>query len=360
MTRPLRVAVSLVGLAAPRTTGLERYGIELVRALRREAPADVAVVPVVHRWAAELLAASGDSGPCAVVPEHLPRPLAAEAWLAGWERRHRPDLLHVTAFGAPAVGAAPVVLTVHDTVPWDLPETISRGNRWYFRPAMDRTLRSGRLRAVVSPASATAHEVAERWGLSVPCVGIHTGLDDGWFATSAPTARTPGPLRLLTVGTLEPRKGLDVVAAALPPLRAAGIEVAWRLVGRQGWGDVALPEGLEVLGAVDDAELRTLYASTDVLVAPSLMEGFDLPVAEALAAGCAVVASDIPVHREVFGDDAVLVPAGDAGALVTALATAADDVDLLRSTRPDRTASVRRLRWPDAVAALVDLWRDVA
>ena len=360
MTRPLRVAVSLVGLAAPRTTGLERYGVELVRALRREAPDDVAVVPVVHRWAAEMLAESGDNGPCAVVPEHLPRPLAAEAWLAGWERRHRPDLLHVTAFGAPALGSTPVVLTVHDTVPWDLPETISRGNRWYFRPAVDRTLRSSRLRAVVSPASVTADEVATRWGLGVPCVGIHTGLDDGWFAATVPAARPPGPLRLLTVGTLEPRKGLDVVAAALPLLRAAGVAVSWRLVGRQGWGDIALPEGLEVLGAVDDAELRSLYATTDVLVAPSLMEGFDLPVAEALAAGCAVVASDIPVHREVFGDDAVLVPAADAGALVAALRAAADDVDLLWSTRPLRTAAVRRLRWSDAVRALVDLWRDVA
>ena len=67
------------------------------------------------------------------------------------------------------------------------------------------------------------------------------------------------------------------------------------------------------------------------------------------------MASDIPVHREVFGDDAVLVPAGDAAALVVALASAAVDVELLWAGRADRTASVRRLRWPDAVAALVDL-----
>jgi glycosyltransferase involved in cell wall biosynthesis len=60
---------------------------------------------------------------------------------------------------------------------------------------------------------------------------------------------------------------------------------------------------VEVRGFVDDAELAGLRAGAVAVVTPSLNEGFDLPVVEALAAGVPVVASDIPVHREILGDD---------------------------------------------------------
>ena len=357
----MKVAVSLVGLAQPRTTGLERYGIELVKALRQYAPADVSVVPLVHGWAAVEL-----GGSCAVVPRRLPRPVAAEAWTAGWLRRHRPDLLHVASFAAPAGVGVPFVATVHDTVAWDMPEAQSRGGRLYFRPALERSLRSRQLRAVVAHADWTAQEIRRRWHLTVPAAGIGIGLAPVWF--SAPAGDRPdGPVRLLTVGTHEPRKGLDVVDRAVRLLTTAGVPFEWRLVGRNGWGEVAPPAGVTLVGVVDDDELRRLYRRADVLVAPSLAEGFDLPVAEALAGGAAVVASDIPVHAELFGDVARLVPAGDAEALADVLTWWAERVErgersaqALHDERDGRAVLARRFSWEDTVDTLVRIWRQAA
>ncbi len=358
----IRVAVSLVGLGQPRTTGLERYGIELVRALRRYAPRDVAVLPVAHRWAAERL-----GGPCAVVPDRLPRPAAMEAWLPRWLSRARPDLLHVVPFGAPALGRTPFVLTVHDMVPWDLPEALSRGNRWYFRPTVERSLASPWLRAVVSHAEWTAAEVARRWHLAVPCRGIGVGLTDEWFAgPSGP--REPGPLRLLTVGTLEPRKGLHEVAVAARLLAERGVQVEWSLAGRQGWGGVDVPPGVRPLGPIDDERLRQEYRRADVVVAPSHAEGFDLPVAEGLAAGCEVVASDLPVHRELFDGLATFVPVADGAALASAVearaASVTDEVQARSVTdeecshgRDARSSAAHRFGWERTVAELVTVWR---
>ena len=76
--------------------------------------------------------------------------------------------------------------------------------------------------------------------------------------------------------------------------------------------------GVRWLGEVSDDRLAELYRGS-VVVQPSLHEGFDMPLAEALAAGAAVVVSDIPVHREVAGDAALYAPPEDARALSAAI-----------------------------------------
>lgn len=358
MSEPaMRVALSMVGLSKPRTTGLERYGIEMIRAARAHAPDDVEIVPVVHDWAAEVL-----GGSCIVVPRHLARPLAAEAWLPVQFARTPVDLLHVLSFAPPALGATPFVVTVHDLAAWDLPHAQSRGNRWYFRPALERSLRSPQLRAIVSHAQSTADEAARRWRLSVPARGIPIGLDDVWFPDTQLDVRPPGALRLLSVGTVEPRKGLDIVSGSVRLLHERGLDFEWRLVGRNGWGVDAPPRGVKVAGVVSDSELRSLYAWADVVVAPSLEEGFDLPVAEALASGTPVIASDIRVHRELFAPVAQLVAAGNADALADAIEIAAGRAQSaceLQEERRERQAFARRFNWPTAIASLVQLWRMV-
>ena len=80
-----------------------------------------------------------------------------------------------------------------------------------------------------------------------------------------------------------------------------------------------LGPALRELGRLPQPELNALYASATLFAFPSLHEGFGLPVLEAMAAGCPVVASDIPAVREVAGDAAVLVPPADTGAWAEAL-----------------------------------------
>jgi glycosyltransferase involved in cell wall biosynthesis len=137
----------------------------------------------------------------------------------------------------------------------------------------------------------------------------------------------PPPTRpdyVLTVGSLDLRKGQDVLLRALASVDDANLV----LVGPDGWraGTIrALAEQLgvahrvEFAGHVSDERLAELYAGAAVVCVPSRAEGFGLPVLEAMAAGVPVVASDLPATREVGGDDVAFVPADDPEALATAL-----------------------------------------
>ena len=99
-------------------------------------------------------------------------------------------------------------------------------------------------------------------------------------------------------------------------------------------------------GYLDTAELRRLVAGAAALVYPSSYEGFGLPPLEAFAAGTPVVASDLPVVREVTGTLASLVPVGDevalAGALRDVLAEPGTD-----AARAARQARAREFSWAD-------------
>lgn len=115
---------------------------------------------------------------------------------------------------------------------------------------------------------------------------------------------------LLMVGTLEPRKNHALLISAVESLRSSGWpRLRLVLVGSVGWG---LPEAaferlarrdwLYHLQGVPAAELRVLYRHAVATVCPSVAEGFDFPGVESQMAGGLVVASDIPVHREILRD----------------------------------------------------------
>ena len=127
------------------------------------------------------------------------------------------------------------------------------------------------------------------------------------------------PKRFLSVATLEPRKGHADIVEAFQTLWADGVDAHLTFVGRPGWGTTALQASLRELEATeprfswisdaDDARLASEYARAGTLVAASYAEGFGLPLIEAARHGCAVIARDIEVFREVepgftrfFGD----------------------------------------------------------
>jgi glycosyltransferase involved in cell wall biosynthesis len=173
---------------------------------------------------------------------------------------------------------------------------------------------------------------------------------------------------ILFVGTLEPRKGLAVVARAL--LRAVGPASRAKLVviGGGGWGGVRDDGALsllidqgrcDVLGYADDDVVARWRDRATLAVVPALDEGFGLPLLEALAAGVPTAASAVPVFSEVGGDAFVGVPAGDADEWADALDSLLDDDGArarLGCAGPPRAASFsierQRQALDDALAAL--------
>jgi hypothetical protein len=120
-----------------------------------------------------------------------------------------------------------------------------------------------------------------------------------------------------------------------------------------------LDDDVELLGWVADDRLTELYGGASVYVFPSLFEGFGLPVLEAMASGCAVVASDIPVLREVGGDAGVYVDPLDPAAIASGVCRAIGDQEVrakLASAGRARAASFTWVRTAAETAAVFGRW----
>jgi glycosyltransferase involved in cell wall biosynthesis len=329
------VGVDARALAARR--GIARYTHRMLEALAALDGVDVrALVPGRHPVApvdgaqmvrtvlpSRLLHATG----AALRRPHLDRLLGA------------PDVTWLPAPAPAAVGGR-YVLTVHDLSWEQRPEDFTRYERLWHRLARPRALAHGAA-AVVCDAPAVAGLLAERWAVTAQVV--EPGVDDVPAPAHAPRAGR----YLLYVGALEPRKGLDVLAAAWPRAAAAldGVELVIA-----GEGRVSVP-GATHLGHVGDEELHALYAGALAVVLPSRLEGYGLPPREAAAHGTPSVVSDLPTLRL---PGTLRVPPGDAAALAEALVRLPAERDrLVAELPPPRT-------WATAAAELRAVLEDAA
>ena len=269
-----------------------------------------------------------------------------------------------------AAGPPPVVVrTVHHVDDFTSPSLIDCQRQAILEP--DRILVvSERWREIL----------AEDYGTSADVV--HNGVDVARFRSADPDlvaalrqragaggAAGAGdrPL-ILAVGGIEPRKGSDTLMKAVAGLRKGGRRPVLAVVGGHSFQDyreyrdrvlasipdlgLRLDDDVVLLGTVPDAELPGWYAAADVLAFPSTKEGWGLAVLEAMSAGLPVVASDLPVFREYLrpGQDALMVPVDDAGALATALAAVLGDEALAARLRAAGHAVAARFTWAASAA----------
>jgi glycosyltransferase involved in cell wall biosynthesis len=263
-----------------------------------------------------------------VVHRPVPARLLHRAWMRGGEPPAEwltgtADVVHGTNFVLPKPRRAAGVVTVHDLTFLRYPELVDAASLAYRKLVPQAIQAAVR---VLTPTRAVADELIEAYRLPPERVcTTPLGVDLSWFdAVPAQPLGIPSAY-VLAVGTLQPRKGLDVLLAAYRALIAEDPTVPpLVLVGPPGWGPglnlMGLPPGRLVLtGYVDAPTLRGLVAGAAVLAFPSRYEGFGLPPLEAFAAATPVVASDLPAVREVLGRHASLVPPGDHEALAAAL-----------------------------------------
>jgi glycosyltransferase involved in cell wall biosynthesis len=258
--------------------------------------------------------------------------------------RFRPDVLHahwIVPQGIVATLVAPRVPTVVTTLGGDL-------------YALDGRVLRALKRLVLRRASAIT-VMNEEMRHAALALGAHPetvhvlpmGVDVSAFAGRRP-ARRPGPLRLLFVGRLVEKKGLAVLLEAVA---RSSVDIHLTVVG-----DGPLRATLETrarglpvtfTGQLGRARLADLYMEHDVVVTPSVraasgdQDGLPVALLEAMASGCAVVASDLPGINEAIVDtvSGMLVPAGDVVALRAAIESLAAEPTML-----DRLGGGARVR----------------
>jgi len=258
-------------------------------------------------------------------------PLWRHAFLLPWLARSRQDVLWAPETITPVWSPVPTVVTVHDLATVMFGAIKPRREEIAHRTAVRRSVRTAS--RVIAVSQATAHDLRRRWGVDERIIRVVPNGIDSTFTPGDRAAATAEVAQrwgvdapyVLFVGTLEPRKGLDVL------IEAAALARHWRLVlvGAVGFrGDdyaAAAREraGAALLGPVPDDALPDLYRAAEVLAAPSLYEGFGLTPIEAMACGTpAVVAGGSGGLVEVAGESAVVVSERSPTAWVDAIEAA--------------------------------------
>lgn len=319
----MRIALDCTPLLGQRT-GIGHYTANLLTELVPFAAGDSLVATAFTFRGRDQLA---DAVPAGV--EVAARPAPARALRTMWSHGTLPpvewltgriDLFHATNFVLPPTRRARGVLTVHDLAYLKYPQTVSSASLAY-RQLVPAGLR--RARVVCTPSRAVATQLQDAYGLAEDAIAVTPlGVDAAWHRATPPdedwrARHGLGSDYILAVGTIEPRKNLALLVAAYRKLLQTRADIPpLVLAGGSGWGAAldlhGIPEDRLVMpGHLPIDDLRTLVAGASVLVFPSLDEGFGLPPLEALACGVPVVASDLPVTREVLADQARYVSVTD-------------------------------------------------
>ncbi|HSM14166.1 MAG TPA: glycosyltransferase family 1 protein [Thermoanaerobaculia bacterium] len=352
-------------------TGIGVHTLEIAERLARRG--DLELVGLAHRRpaAAERLESAGvrievQPAPLGVVWQQLalPRRLAAGDL----------DLLWSPLQTLPRRLPVPAIVTLHDLAALLWPETLSWKIRWSQVPFLAHSLE--RAARVVAVSHATARDLAAAFpAAAARTVVIWNGVGPAWrpgdadaVAATRERLGAPGGY-FLSVGTLEPRKNLDLLLDAWEILRTEEpeLELPLLLGGPEGWKHAELkariaalaPAGVRHLGRLADAELRAVVQAATAFVYPSLYEGFGLPVAEAMACGVPVVVTASSSLPEVAGDAGLVVEPERPDELAHALLRLVREPGLAAELGGRGRERARRFSWDEAAERFAGLIHEV-
>jgi len=302
---------------------------------------------------------------------------------ASWDRFGRPtldsvfgtdlDLTHSpTPLRLPASGKS--IVTVCDLFFMDDPEKADREARERFLRKTEDSLRTADGLITISEFSAQA--IRKRFGLDAGKIKVTPLGLNRIFETPASAVEVAAIRRrldlsgefLLFVGALEPRKNCPALIEALALVHEKHIRLPLVIAGRSGGDEAAVQRAIEKRGLrawvrrpgyLEDIEIRALYHAATALVFPSLLEGFGLPLLEAMACGLPAVVSGVSSLPEVGGEAAVYFRPEDPENMAAMILRVLNDVPLRTSLCDRGPKRARDFSWRKNAESALDFYRTV-
>lgn len=275
-------------------------------------------------------------------------------------RQYRVDLLHSMAFVLPPWLPAPAVVTVYDLSFMHFPESFPPLQRRYLQRQTAQACRRARRVIVISRSS--GQDVQRFFAIPPQRIDVITPGVDAAFRplpkaeVAAFRQRKKLPPRfVLHVGTLQPRKNIPLLLEAFAQLTLPAIHLV--LVGGAGWlyeeifmrvQNLGLADVVHFAGYAPDEELPLWYNAADLLVFPSLYEGFGLPVVEAMACGTPVIAANTSSVPEAVGEAGLLFAPHQAAELAEQMTAVLQDKTLAESMRVKGLHQAQQFSWEKA------------
>ncbi|MEO8425049.1 MAG: glycosyltransferase family 1 protein [Actinomycetota bacterium] len=364
MTKP-RIGINLLWLLPEHAGGAEEYAIRVLRALDQMAPDGSEITLLCNRRFPSAYPELSDRFETAIAPiDGASRPLRIgmeSTWLVREAARARLHLVHHLNNVVPWIRNRPSVLTIHDLRPLVMPGTLGKTQGAYLRSRLGPSVRHS---AVITTPSAFVRQTvidlldadpARVQVVSAPLFPPAPSPVDG-----SGDAGVEGRFFIYPAIT-NIHKNHGTLLKAFAKVVAARADALLVLTGADGSAEGAVADSIARLGLGDNvlrlgrvpaARLDTLVKGAVALVYPSTYEGFGLPLAEAMAAGCPVIASDRSALPEVLGDAGILLDPDDVDGWADAMLRSLEDETLratliaagrerVRALTPDETA--RRL-----------------
>jgi glycosyltransferase involved in cell wall biosynthesis len=311
-----------------------------------------------------------ETPPARIVWEQLVLPLHL--------RRINAELVHGLVNVLPLATRCPGVVTVHDLSFVRTPETLPPFKRAYLT-ALCR-VSTARAAQIIAVSSQTATDLQHFFGTPASRITVvYNGVAARFGVRTPETLRTfrqrsGAPDRyLLYLGTLEPRKNLDLLVRAFArwhdACSPAERDVKLVVAGAKGWYYDEIFRTVEALELTDHVRfpgfvpgdmLPEWYAAAEAFVYPSVFEGFGLPVLEAMASGTPVICSQAPGISEVAGDAAITFAPHDEDALVAALHLVMGQPALRHTLQQRGLERAARFSWRRCAEETLALYQRVA
>jgi len=264
---------------------------------------------------------------------------------------------------------------IHDLTYLYFPEAVEEKNLAHLRRVVPRSIKKADF--IITVSESVKKDLVKEFNLDPSrCIVTPIPPDESFFTTVSKTQidkvrskyKIPHDKKYIYfIGNLEPRKNLKTLIEAYQLLpEDIKNEYSLILAGGKGWKSEAtqkalqkaINEGSDIqhIGFIDQKDSPALYQGASLFVMPSLYEGFGIPVLEAMVSGCPVVASDIPVLKEVGGDYATYANPKSAQSFSKVIQK------VLKTEKPSRKKlqeNVRRYSWEDNVSKITEAVRSL-
>ncbi len=284
-------------------------------------------------------------------------------------RAQPPELYHAVEYAQPLLPRIPVVVTVHDLIPFVMPRLYP----WLHR---ERALAMRQLRhadAVIAVSHSTADDLERIAGVDrsrITVIGegvtLPSRMSDAQLTKVKQRLHLPDRF-VLAVGTFDPRKRIGALTSVVRRLRAdhdvalviAGFQGSFAAAVQRSVRDARIDTVTRVVGHVTDEDLVALYQLAECLIFTSAYEGFGLPPLEAMAAGTPVAVFDNSSLAEVVGDAALLVEDGRIPAMADAVSSLLGDPQERQRRAVMGRARAARFTWDRAAQATLSVYSEV-
>lgn len=268
----------------------------------------------------------------------------------------------------PSVKSKFKATVIHDLTYLYFPEVVEEKNLAHLRRVVPRSIKKADF--IITVSEAVKAELVKEFSLPPEkCIVTTIPPDRVYFKRSTNDVRSkyniPTQKYIYFMGNLEPRKDLPTLISAYRKLPAE-LKHKYSLVlaGGNGWktekSRQALKEAQDAseniihIGFADSNDTAALYQNASLFVMPSIYEGFGMPVLEAMASKCPVIASDIPVLRESGGKAAQYAIIQDPDSFVEVITRVLTSPDLQQRMIADGIEHVKKFSWQDNVQAVIN------